>query len=361
MTNKITMSMNLGLSFACLFTVVVCDRIGERRLRENSYFHPKSKSLFLSKQRYLPSENDSEDYDDDHFYSLSYSYSNSYSYSYNYISEPSITKDLLETPPPTKTKFPPVKPTKDPPISLTVQPTDSPTVRATDFPTENPVRSKGIKVPPTTKISCDSELENVGSSGIKEMPISFYYDVQTIDDNMNWIDSLQNKILQALAGDVLKCEEGVVLLDDSGNKRFLQNDSNILSIGSMPYDEPTGDECDTTNASAEFCTRMIGHITVTYTGSGETIEENILALVQDDMATSKYTGDDIPEIVQIDFLDTATDSTKMELQAKNSSSKLIFSFVGAGVTLAALFLLRFRNKPRGDYEEDRFIIEHDEI
>ena len=82
------------------------------------------------------------------------------------------------------------------------------------------------------------------------MPISFYYDVQTINKSMDWIDSLQNRILQTLADDVLKCEEGVVQLDNSGNRRFLQSDSNIFSIGSMPNDEPTGYECDTTNASA---------------------------------------------------------------------------------------------------------------
>mmetsp|Transcript_18166 Transcript_18166/g.41393 ORF Transcript_18166/g.41393 Transcript_18166/m.41393 type:complete len:355 (-) Transcript_18166:109-1173(-) len=354
MKMKSLVLMIFGFVSACLFAIVECNQISEKRLRANLYVPPKSQSIFIGQQRYLPSEFDSDDYDD-HFYSLSYSYS------YSYISNPSIIKELPKTLHDTKTKSPTTKDNKDTTETPTLSPqtpsADSPVAPfVTDSPTDSPVHLKVANIPFAKKISCDPKSVNVGSVGVKEMPISFYYDVQTIDKSMDWIDSLQNRILQTLADDVLKCEEGVVQLDNSGNRRFLQSDSNIFSIGSMPNDEPTGDECDATNASARFCTRMMGHITVTYIGegNGETIKENILALIQDDMATSKYTSDEIPEIVQIDFVDTTTKSVK--LQRNNSSNTLAFSFVGAGITLVALFLVRSRNKSRGNYEEDFEII-----
>ena len=145
MKNKILMSINFRIFFACLFTVVECDQISEKRLRKKSYIPSKNKSLFLGQQRYLPSEFDSDDYDD-HFYSLSYSYS------YSYISKPSIIKELPKTLHDTKTKSPTTKDNKDTTETPTLSPqtpsTDSSVAPfVTDSPTDSPVHLKVANIP----------------------------------------------------------------------------------------------------------------------------------------------------------------------------------------------------------------------
>jgi len=230
---------------------------------ENDYFYSMSYSYSYS----YDSNRRHESIDEyDYFYSMSYSYSYSYG-----TQKPSASK-VLSTPEPTEkpsenkainmpeltkqfsNKHPTPTPSFDPTVPPTPKGTDSPISQETTIQTDNsqttslPTTS-GTSAPLVTKIRCKPDSDDAGSRGTKETSIRFYYDVQTSrknsSGNSDWIGALEEHLLRVLSENLLTCNDDnkLVLYNNYGTARLLQEDLNIISVDSSPKDIPTGGEC----------------------------------------------------------------------------------------------------------------------
>jgi len=248
---------------------------------------------------------------DGYYFSMSYSYSYSYdqgSYDKMTVTEkptPTSTDDPTQKMVPDRTSTP--EPTLDPSKGLTKVPSKTPTDNSINGQT-----SSSENLPHLFKkiVKCqeDEDLNDVGSLGTFETPISFYYDIQTNVDfdsgSSDWIEALENLLLQVLGEKLLNCDnDKLVFFGVNGRKRLLQDDLKITSVDASPRDRPTLDKCTVSNSEATSCTRMSGGITITGVGKTTEGEEAALTYVQNYMKTS-LSGDDlnVTGIVQIDYV-----------------------------------------------------------
>jgi len=289
--------------------------------------------------------------DDDRYFSMGYSHS----YSYN-----------QKTKNPTKeTKVPKKSPTRSPKSDPTFTPIINPTSEPSLYPTPEPTTAIAADSQPTDvfkNIKCEPGLDDVGSIGTLETPITFYYHVQTngdfISGSSDWIKALEDLLLQALGENLLTCDKDKLFyFSNDGNERLLQDNLEIISVNSSPKDQATGDTCKVTNTEATSCIGMRGGFTITHTGDIDEGKEAALTYVQDYMEKSLSAEKlGVTGIVQIDYVGEENAVTKVrgsKVSEENSSSglDLLIGSICIATAIIALIGLRYiRKSVRGEFE-----------